>query len=40
MIDRKIEDCNPEYQSDLDKAITDSILDFLAGSGVAFGWLN
>ena len=36
MKERKLEDCIPESQAALDKAITDAILDFLADSGVAF----
>ena len=33
---RKLEDCVPETQQALNKAIDDAIVDFLADSGVAF----
>ena len=36
MKQQKIEDCIPESNDALDKAITDAIVDFLADSGVAF----
>ena len=36
MKDRKIEDCLNETNANLDKAITEAIIDFLADAGVAF----